>query len=335
MMATMNMLPPPNRISRQFLAYLAALWIVSDIYGNVTAFSIQTSRRNRGSAMQIIKSQSLLHHRRRLLITPLYSTPTNNNDDDKDSRKNNNDKTQQQQPSPIDVSVDARLTRVRLSRAMGIDWGTDLSFSFVYVRAMDPNGDAYMSKRVRVGDQLCEMTPVSSQSAVAAPVNLVGAPFDFVMESFATLDKTIQQVDLVFFRGTKDELKALVTGQPVSTTNEDLITVTVIQDKGSPQETTRQLQAPRGTNLRQLLVDNQINVYQSLTRWTNCKGKQLCGTCIVNVTDGSMQTNRKSMDEASTLRENPNSYRLSCVTFCYGNVQVETFPPVQVSQWTR
>ena len=38
-----------------------------------------------------------------------------------------------------------------------------------------------------------------------------------------------------------------------------------------------------GTNLRTLLVGNGINVYRSLTRWTNCNGKQRCGTCIVEV----------------------------------------------------
>lgn len=38
-----------------------------------------------------------------------------------------------------------------------------------------------------------------------------------------------------------------------------------------------------GTNLRKLLVGNGINVYRSITRWTNCSGKQRCGTCIVDV----------------------------------------------------
>jgi ferredoxin len=238
---------------------------------------------------------------------------------------------------PIDVSVDPRLTRVRLSRILGIEWGTDLSFSFVYVRNMDPMGEAAMSNQVNVGDQLCELIPVvpENSAAPAVPVNLLGASFDFVMESFAVLDKTVQQVDLVFFRGSKDELKALVTGKPAYSPEDDVITVTVIQDKGSPQQATRTLTAPRGVNLRQLCIDNNINVYQSLTRWTNCKGKQLCGTCIVNVTSGSLNTNRKSMDEVSTLRENPDSYRLSCITFAYGDVTLETFPPVKASQWTR
>ena len=56
----------------------------------------------------------------------------------------------------IDTSADLRLTRVRLPRATTIEWGTDLSFSFVYVRAMEPAGAADLSGQVAVNDQLCE-----------------------------------------------------------------------------------------------------------------------------------------------------------------------------------
>ena len=38
-----------------------------------------------------------------------------------------------------------------------------------------------------------------------------------------------------------------------------------------------------------------------MTRWTNCNGKQLCGTCIVDVTEGVDKCTRRSLDEASTL----------------------------------
>jgi ferredoxin len=234
------------------------------------------------------------------------------------------------------IAVDPRFTRVRLSRAMGIDWGTDLSFSYVYVRGMDPAGAAAMSKQVQVGDQLCELTPVVRDNNAPTSIYLLGAPFDYVMESFASMDKTTYEVDLVFFRGSKNELKAVASGTTSDSSSEnERITVTVIQNKGAPNESTQTLTAPAGVNLRQLCVDNNINVYQSLTRWTNCKGKQLCGTCIVNVKDGGKNTNRKSMDEESTLRENPDGYRLSCVTFAYGDVTVETLPPVNVAQWTR
>ena len=51
-----------------------------------------------------------------------------------------------------------------------------------------------------------------------------------------------------------------------------------------------------------------------MTRWTNCNGKQLCGTCIVDVTEGVDKCTRRSLDEASTLRENPKTYKLACIT---------------------
>jgi ferredoxin len=231
----------------------------------------------------------------------------------------------------IDLSLDDRLYRIRLPRAPGIEWGTDLSFSFVYIRDLEPAGPASMSGRVEKGDQICELIPVAPG---AKPVNLLGASFDFVMGAFASLDKTVVYLDLVFFKGTKDELKKVCTGEDASA-GSDIITVTVIQNKGASDEKTVKLKAPAGINIRQLLLDNGINVYQSLTRFTNCKGKQLCGTCIVNIKEGSESTNWKSTDEASTLRDNPDSYRLSCVSFAYGDITVETFPPVEKYQWTR
>ena len=250
---------------------------------------------------------------------------TANDDDDDDSI--------------IDINSDERLRRIRLPRATGIEWGTDLSFSFVYVRNLEPSGAAALSGEVEVGDQVCELRPVieddgSGNSDNGKAVNLIGAPFDEVMNAFASLSRTVKDVDLVFFRGTKDELKAACKGGSLSN-DEEKIMVTVIQNKGSKDEEIRYIEAKAGCNVRQLLTDNGINVYQSVTRWTNCKGKQLCGTCIVNIAAGAGSTNRKSLDEGSTLRENPDSYRLSCVTFAYGDITVETFPPIKAAQWTR
>jgi ferredoxin len=236
----------------------------------------------------------------------------------------------------IDLNLDPRLYKIRMPRAAGIEWGTDLSFSFVYVRGMDPSGAAATSGLIQPNDQLCEIqaVPPLADSPPTAPNNVLGAPFDHVMSTFGGLGRAVQDTDLVFFRGTKDELKAACS-QDGNGADPETVTITVIQNKGAKDEETKLLQAPAGANVRQLLVDNGINVYQSVTRWTNCKGKQLCGTCIVNIKDGSLNTNRKSMDEGSTLRENPDSYRLSCVTFAYGDVTVETFPPINPAQWTR
>ncbi|EJK50260.1 hypothetical protein THAOC_30796, partial [Thalassiosira oceanica] len=257
---------------------------------------------------------------RRTPVIPYLASSTSDDDDDDDDAGE----------QPIDVSTDTRLRRVRISRATGIEWGTDLSFSFVYVRDMDPAGSASISGEIEVGDQLCELRPVAEGGEAT---NLIGAPFDQVMNAFAGLDRKVTTLDLVFFRGTKDELKDACSGD--SNAEPEIITITVVQNKGAKDETTRYIQAMAGANVRQTLVDNGINVYQSVTRWTNCKGKQLCGTCIVNVKEGGADTNRKSIDESSTLRENPESYRLSCVTFAYGDVTVETFPPIKAAQWTR
>lgn len=179
-------------------------------------------------------------------------------------------------PTPIDVSIDDRLYRIRLPRAPGIEWGTDLSFAFVSVRDMEPAGPASLSGQVSKGDQLCELIPVTNKDEKNndnPPTNLMGAPFDFVMNAFGSLDKTVQLVDLVFFKGTKEELKALVQGKTTVEPESETINVTVVQNKGSKDEVTKTLTAKAGVNVRELLIDNGINVYQSVTRWTNCKGK--------------------------------------------------------------
>ncbi|CAM9963139.1 unnamed protein product, partial [Heterosigma akashiwo] len=77
-------------------------------------------------------------------------------------------------------------------------------------------------------------------------------------------------------RGTREELQEATVGS----TGPSTITLTV-REKGEGPE--KIITAPAGANLRDVLIANNINVYQSITRWTNCKGKQLCGTCIVNV----------------------------------------------------
>lgn len=285
-------------------------------FQNAQAF--MTSKRDRTHILHtnsIHRSQCLIKNLRSKLL--LNSTP--------DDQESNEDRE-------IDINEDERLYRIRLSRATGIEWGTDLSFSFVYVRELDPSGAATLTRKISKGDQICELRPVEVD---AKAIPLIGASFDVVMASFSGLKRTTKEVDLVFFKGSKDDLKALCSGQSSSKRDNGKIRITVIQNKGSKDEKTRVILADEGANIRQTLVDEGINVYQSVTRWTNCKGKQLCGTCIINVVEGSMNTNRKSMDEESTLRENPGSYRLSCVTFAYDDVTVETFPPIEAAQWTR
>lgn len=44
---------------------------------------------------------------------------------------------------------------------------------------------------------------------------------------------------------------------------------------------------------------------------------------------------RRSLDEEATLRENPATYRLSCITSVYEDITVEIQGPVGAAQWTR
>mmetsp|Transcript_28018 Transcript_28018/g.42398 ORF Transcript_28018/g.42398 Transcript_28018/m.42398 type:complete len:296 (+) Transcript_28018:98-985(+) len=286
----------------------------------------------RTSAILIAIAVNLLHHAQAFRGCSSYATDNRVSPLKKfriQNTKLSKTKADDDSSEGIDISLDERLYRVRLSRAPGIEWGTDLSFSFVYVRNMDPTGPAFQSGLIEEGDQLCEIKEDGKD-----PINLLGAPFDYVMDAFATLGKNTREVDAVFFHGSKSDLKAVTTGS-TQTDGPEMITITVIKNKGAEDEEEVKFQVPEGSNIREVCVNNGINVYQSITRWTNCKGKQLCGTCIVNIAEGSLFTNRKSMDEASTLRENPDSYRLSCVTFAYGDVTVETFPPINAAQWTR
>ena len=204
---------------------------------------------------------------------------------------------------------------VVLAKRAGIDWGADLSFRWVYVTGVDPAGDAAKSGKVQVGDYIIGIGNTST----------IAADFDFVLSTLQSAKE--QELTYTFFRGSKGQL----TGGPVPEPSDLSCTVTVIQ-KGQADVV---LQCPGGTNLRQLLVSNGINVYRSLTRWTNCNGKQRCGTCIVDVKDGMGQCSRKALDEQFVLSENPEGYRLSCVTTVYGDVTVEVQGPVGAAQWTR
>jgi len=201
-----------------------------------------------------------------------------------------------------------------MGKRAGISWGSDLSFRWVYVLDLEPTGEAAQSGIVQKGDYIIGFGNTST----------ISQDFDFVL---TTLNKQPASFEYTFFRGSKEQLM----GGPMPAPSETIVTVTVVQDGKKDVK----LQCPGGTNLRRLLVGNGINVYRSLTRWTNCNGGQRCGTCIVEIMDGASACSRRALDEEATLRENPESYRLSCVTSVYGDVTVKVQGPVGAAQWTR
>lgn len=201
---------------------------------------------------------------------------------------------------------------IELPKRCGISWGSDISFSWVYVLDLEPTGEAFASGLIQKGDYIIGLGNTST----------IAKDFDFVLTTYNAQPSLF---NYTFFRGTKEQL----LGGPVPEPEETTCTVTVKQ-QGKKDIV---LECPGGTNLRRLLVGNGINVYRSLTRWTNCNGQQRCGTCIVDIQDDTLKNcNRRALDEEDVLRENPETYRLSCVTAVYGDVTVEVMSPVGAAQ---
>ena len=245
-------------------------------------------------------------------------------------------------PPTAGLSInDPRVFSATLDRKTGIDFGCDLTLSWPYVLSLDPDGAAAREGSVRVGDQL----------VAVAGSSVLGAPIGQAMEALGAAEG--DEIDLMFFRGPRTQLRQLTGADQV-----EQVTVRItVQEPGHED---RVLEARYGANLRDELVNKEINVYQSVTRWTNCNGKQLCGTCIVDVIEGIDNCTRRSIDESSTLRENPETYKLACITnLCApvqllphlsgvcappshaarrptdGDVTVRLMPKVGAAQWTR
>jgi ferredoxin len=207
-----------------------------------------------------------------------------------------------------------KIYTLELPKRAGINWGTDLSFRWVYVSSLESTGEAAQTGLIEKGDYIIGM---GNQSMIAQD-------FDFVLTSLQKQDPVF---NYTFFRGTKEQL----LGDSYTAPSDITCKVTVKQDK-KPDII---LECPGGTNIRKLLVGSGINPYRSITRWTNCNGKQRCGTCIVEIEDGLANCTRRALDEEATLRENPENYRLSCVTTIYGDITVKVQGPVGAAQWTR
>ena len=207
---------------------------------------------------------------------------------------------------------------IELPKLAGIDWGADLSFRWVKVIGLDPSGEAFKSNLVKVGDYVIGVGNTST----------IAKDFDYVISSVNACPES--RLNYTFFRGTK---RQLVGDDTDLILDPGAISVKItVQQEGKKDII---LECPGGTNLRNLLVSNGINVYRSLTRWTNCNGQQRCGTCIVDIKDGINLCSRKSLGEDMVLAENDPTYRLSCVTAVYGDVTVVVQGAVGAAQWTR
>jgi 2Fe-2S ferredoxin len=93
------------------------------------------------------------------------------------------------------------------------------------------------------------------------------------------------------------------------------------------------VRCPVGTNLRELALENGVDLYAFPSNLLNCRGLGLCGTCRVKVDDPRALSARTAADESKNGWEGPQ-FRLACQSRVLADVQVVTNPR-RVLAWTN
>ena len=84
--------------------------------------------------------------------------------------------------------------------------------------------------------------------------------------------------------------------------------------------------AAEGANLRLKALEAQIDVYKLVAKVMNCGGVGQCGTCVMEVVEGSQNLSPRTTAEEKHLRKKPATYRLACQTKVLGDISVKTKP---------
>jgi len=69
-----------------------------------------------------------------------------------------------------------------------------------------------------------------------------------------------------------------------------------------------------GCLLRTKLLENNVDVYKLVAKLTNCGGVGQCGTCGVEIVEGSQNLSPRTAAEERHLKKKPENIRLSCQT---------------------
>lgn len=86
-----------------------------------------------------------------------------------------------------------------------------------------------------------------------------------------------------------------------------------------------------GANLRFKAVENNIDLYTFVGKLTQCGGYGQCGTCVVDILEGTENLSPRTAVEEKMLRKRPSSCRLACQTMVNGPITVETKPDKKAS----
>jgi ferredoxin len=93
----------------------------------------------------------------------------------------------------------------------------------------------------------------------------------------------------------------------------------------------KEIEASLGSNLRFTAQENSIDIYTLVGKLTQCGGYGQCGTCVVDIIEGSENLSPRTAVEEKMLRKRPSSCRLACQTIIQGSASVETKPDKKVS----
>jgi ferredoxin len=81
-----------------------------------------------------------------------------------------------------------------------------------------------------------------------------------------------------------------------------------------------------GANLRQVLMDNGVDLYNGNARIINCMGIGTCGTCAVQIEGEVSAANWKDIARRSLPPHTPSrNLRLACQTQVLGDITVTKF----------
>ncbi|RZB68722.1 Photosynthetic NDH subunit of subcomplex B 3, chloroplastic [Glycine soja] len=87
--------------------------------------------------------------------------------------------------------------------------------------------------------------------------------------------------------------------------------------------------------LRNIMLDNKIELYATYGKLMNCGGGGSCGTCIVEILEGKDLLNERTNTEFRYLKKKPESWRLACQTIV-GNKENSGKVVVQrIPQWKK
>jgi ferredoxin len=88
----------------------------------------------------------------------------------------------------------------------------------------------------------------------------------------------------------------------------------------------RTLEVPEGSNLRQVLLDNGVDVYRNIDGVVNCRGNGLCGTCMVEVEPAEAVTPVTFREKAKLWQYEGRPMRFSCQAKVQGDCRVFSQP---------